>query len=420
MNPSRESSAGGMGMRNRIAATLAIVLMSAAAEDPGVLLWRETFDRFTSDLPYNQSTGMTLSAFVETTDVSGAWEGAYLFPYKYADSQIRIGTTSNPGWLMTPPLDVSGDRLRLHFTAWRQAENEEEIGSPTKPAAYEVSAVSAAQTNLLGSVVLTLASSTAVLDLPGFASGDRVLFKSSTVAAAYRLVLDDVSIYEAPPPPPPAVVDGVVQLRDDPYGEDFSCLAQLTGLTAWTNGTTVGGWQAFKNAEACESVRPNAGTTTTGGLYAFHSGDDLASYSLGTPGHGRQRVRLRRRVPQCGVRRVDGFRVLLRLPAVERPQGRQDDLSEYLVTNAPATVMAEGDCKTLDGAAYTTVAASETETFPLGASVADIRIPVSLPEASYLLVRWRDPKIASSCPIAVDNVRLAFRRQSEATVLLFR
>lgn len=86
----------------------------------GSILWQETFAGIETNVSYSSSKGFDIEAFrarVDTKDA--AWDGHLLFPYDYGNGVVRVGNTSNPGWLSTPPLHVAGENVTLHFQAWR-------------------------------------------------------------------------------------------------------------------------------------------------------------------------------------------------------------------------------------------------------------------------------------------------------------
>ena len=68
------------------------------------------------------------------------------------------------------------------------------------------------------------------------------------------------------------------------YTQNFDSLAALTASTGdkeWLNGTTLPYWQAYRGNDAVEKIAYNAGTGSSGGLYALATDASSSERALG-------------------------------------------------------------------------------------------------------------------------------------------
>ena len=295
----------------------------------GTTVWQETFAN-------SPAKTTTVNFKDEFTDYgTSGWEYSKAYA-SISNGAVRIGTTSDKGYLVSPPLThVSGSGLALRITAWRQT-----TGDGTD---MPVGVVSGGVTNIAGVVALGDEPATIHVALPTFNSGDRIAIFSPTNKSSARVIVDDVAVlsgYSAGHPEPMYIVNGldvgaatahsfgglpsvpvsfaveaygrrgvssetteavVVDLANpDPvpvlnacpmsslagniYHQNFNGTAALTSSSGdkdLLNGTTVLYWQWFKNALAAGTFKWNAGSGTTGGIYALATNQSETVRSIG-------------------------------------------------------------------------------------------------------------------------------------------
>lgn len=450
----------------------------------GSILWRETFAGIETNATYSSSKGFDIEAFrarVDTKDA--AWDGNLLFPYDHGNGVVRVGNTSKPGWLSTPPLQVDGENVTLHFRAWRFDTAATATNRVSKPAWYDVAHVSGTVTNMRTSVCLTTAPSNAVVALPNWKSGDRVVFHSSTNKSAYRLAIDEISlrtdyaegmwmpvvcdskdvtgtsvVFDELPTttvsvsvtaraatevddspaasytldlahPPPSVALTAYPLDGTPYAQTFDCLTNVAKKSDWRNCRTVPYWQAWLDygegdVEAVSEINQNAGKGTASGLYAWHDAEKaVSSYALGSLASGDRGFvfGLAFRNAQENVA-LASMTVTFTARQLDFRSGVKTIPFEYLVTNELVSVAAPGDWKAVEAAAFTTVAEKPAgaDSTTLRAETKTAAVPDVVPVGGYLLIRWTDCEKASSCPFAVDDVSVSYESALRPTVLLLR
>lgn len=448
----------------------------------GSILWQETFAGIETNATSSHLKSFDIEAFrarVDTKDA--AWDGHLLFPYDYGNGVVRVGNTSNPGWLSTPPLQVAGENVTLHFRAWRIDTDATATNRAARPAWYDVAHVSGTVTNRRISVCLTTAPSNAVVALPNWKSGDCIVFHSSTNKSAYRLAVDEISlrtgyvegtwtpvvcdskdvpgtsaVFDDLPTtavsvsvtaraatavddspaasyaldlahPPPSVALTACPLDGTSYSQTFNCLTNVTKKSDWRNCRTVPYWQAWLDhgegdVEAVSEINQNAGKGTASGLYAWHDTDEPESYALGSLASGNRGFVFGLAFRNAQETALSPVSVAFTAKQLDFRSGVKTIPFEYLVTNELVSVAAPGDWKAVEAAAFTTL-----EENPAGAgsttSWAETKtavLPDTVPVGGYLLIRWTDCEKASSCPFAVDDVSVSYESALRPTVLLFR
>lgn len=289
------------------------MVVGAAA---GSAVWQETF----ANAPARTTTVNFKDEFTDNGTVGWTYEKAYA---SVSNGAVRIGTTSDKGILVSPPLSAfSETQLAIRITAWRQTTGE---GTD-----MPLGIVSGDVTNIVGVVTIGDESATYSVALPGLNADDRIAIFSPTNKASARAIIDDVAIvagYSEGRIEPSYIVTGdvgaateysfadlpsiAVQFAVEAYGrrgaasektesvevdlsnpekvpqlnacqisslagntymQNFDSLAALTATTGdkdWLNGTTLQYWQAYKNAEAETSFNYNGGAGTIGGIYAL-------------------------------------------------------------------------------------------------------------------------------------------------------
>jgi len=285
----------------------------------GTDLWFEGF-------PGSPTTGSNTKGFEEGFAQNSGWESSNVFATA-SDGVVRIGSSSQKGWLATPPLtSFSASPLTLRFKAWR-FNKDAGVDMPIR-------IISGPDTNELAVVALTTDSTVYHVSLPSLAADDRLVFHSTTNKADDgRVCLDDVAIVggysegheepaylvedrdvgnttsclleDLPSVPvlfavsaygrrglvsgksPSQAVDlahpqpverlcalPISTLVDNVYTQNFDSLAAVTataGSKDWLNGTTLPYWQAWQGADAASQIRQNGGGINQGGFYALSS-----------------------------------------------------------------------------------------------------------------------------------------------------
>ena len=283
----------------------------------GTAVWQEMF----ANAPAKTSTVVFKDDFTDNGTPGWTFEKAYA---SISNGAVRVGTTSDKGVLVSPPLPAFSETpLTLRITAWRQATTDG-VDMP-------VGVVSGDVTNIVGVVVLGDEAAPHHVALSALNAGDRIAIFSPTNKTSARAIIDDVAIlsgYSEGSLAPSYIVNGLdvglvtrysftglpsvpVQFAVEAYGrrgvtsektesvevdlsnpekvpqlnacplsslvgntytQNFDSLAALTVPTGdkdWLNGTTLPYWQAYKDADAVSAFNYNAGTGSTGGLYAL-------------------------------------------------------------------------------------------------------------------------------------------------------
>lgn len=285
----------------------------------GTDLWFEGF-------PDSPATGSNTKGFEDNFAQNSGWEGLNVFATASA-GVVRIGSSSQKGWLMTPSLtSFAASSLTLRFKAWRYSKDSG-VDMPIRM-------ISGSITNDLAVISLTTNSTLYHVSLPPLATGDRIVFHSTTNKSDDgRVSLDDVAIVEGysegqeapdyivrdrdvgnmnscfleglpsvpvqfavaaygrrglvsglsasqtvdlshPQPVERLLALSISTLVGNVYTQSFDSLAAITataGPKDWLNGTTLPCWQAWQGATAASQIRQNGGTITQGGFYALSS-----------------------------------------------------------------------------------------------------------------------------------------------------
>ena len=290
---------------------------AVAGASAGTAVWQETF----ANAPAKTSTVNFKDEFTDNGTTGWTYEKAYA---SISNGAVRVGTTSDKGVLVSPLLPAFSETpLTLRITAWRQATTDG-VDMP-------VGVVSGGVTNIVGVVTLGDEAAQHHVALPALHAGDRIAIFSPTNKTSARAIIDDVAIlsgYSEGNLAPSYIVNGLdagdfasfsfadlpsvpVQFAVEAYGrrgvtsgkteavevdlsnpdkvaqlnacplssltentytQNFDSLAAFTATTGekdWLNGTTLPYWQACKDADAVSSFNFNAGTGSTGGLYAL-------------------------------------------------------------------------------------------------------------------------------------------------------
>ena len=297
------------------------MVVGAAA---GSAVWQETF----ANAPAKSTSVAFKDEFTDNGTPGWTFEKAYA---SVSNGAVRIGTTSDKGILVSPPLPAfSETQLAIRITAWRQTTGE---GTD-----MPLGIVSGDVTNIVGVVTIGDESATYSVALPGLNAGDRVAIFSPTNKASARAIIDDVAIlsgYSDGHLEPAYIVDGLdvgvatkysfadlpsvpvlfaveaygrrgassekteavevdlanpekaavlnacplSSLDGNVYSQDFDSLAAIGN--EWLNGTTLRYWQAYRKDSPSTSITHNIGGASNGGLYALHQNTGLDVRALG-------------------------------------------------------------------------------------------------------------------------------------------
>lgn len=300
-----------------------------AGASAGTEVWKETF----ANAPARSTTVNFKAEFTDDGVSEWMFEKAYA---SVSNGAVRIGTTSDKGVLVSPPLAAFPETpLTLRITAWRMSTSDG-VDMP-------VGVVSGDETNIVGVVSLGDEPMAHHVALPDLKAEDRIALFSPTNKASARAIIDDVAIlsgYSEGWNEPSYIVNGLdvgnalshsfaalpsvpIQFAIEAYGrrgvssakteavevdlanpdkvavlnactlsslasesytQDFDSLAEITkatGVKDWLNGTTLPYWQAYVNGGAVTSFNYNGGNGTTGGLYVFAADRDDPGRGLG-------------------------------------------------------------------------------------------------------------------------------------------
>lgn len=298
----------------------------------GTTVWSETMPGATNAA---SSTKLTDAKFNACFEHAG-WTRSDKAGYPTGeDGTIRIGTSGDNGWIQTPAINHAADGMAVRFQAKANAAN-------TKSMDMAVERVSGETVTLAGTATLTTEMQEFTVALPDWKSGDSIRFHSltngdrrtiiGTVAVVagvsaehseplYIVNAQDVGAATAhsfsglPPvpvffaveaygrrgvssetteavavdlanPDPVPVLNAcpMSSLAGNIYHQNFDGTAAATSTSGdkdLLNGTTVLYWQWFKNALAAGTFKWNAGSGTTGGIFALATNQNEAVRAVG-------------------------------------------------------------------------------------------------------------------------------------------
>ena len=380
----------------------------------GRVLWRESFS---GAMPASSDRPTAIGdseRFCENYADNPGWSViSNVYPSIDAGT-VRLGNTSKPGELMSPPMGaMPGGMLRVKVR--RQTSSEGAIFSVWRNAGGKSAEIGEAQE--IGETYAEY-----IWPLPEIGEEDRLVFRSASGKKSYRTLLDEVEIVEgyqagAPTPqyavravevsetsyaveslpsavwnfaveavdgsgavvaastnavdlanPPPRPVLDPVSISGMPrrggqrvWLEDFSSFTNVfsTGKNTvdWLNGATLPHWQAYCGGTPVVDVIRNNGAGTKKGLYAYWATNKVVeTYALGTMTSGTADEF----VYGLSFRNDTAFSVRNIAVGYDGMQFGfknkevQDLVCEYLVTNELVSVAAAGDWRAFHGLAYHT------------------------------------------------------------------
>lgn len=446
----------------------------------GTAVWSETFANALAKSGAAQAISSgTLHGYCDSVDDSRYWELDHVYPSVDAGA-LRIGGTETNGWMTTPHLP-RGEGLTLHLRARRQNSDDGTdmpvkivTGGQTQDVAivrltsefadYHLALPTLEEGDSLVFHSTTNKKSTRVIVdtirlLEGYDAGtvqpDWIVNGVTVVGDEYavsglrpqeyvfsveavrggetagsptgRVDLAEAGKPKIPNAVPFSEVNGCEWWCPFDY---FAVLFPGTGNTcAWVNGLTLGLWQAWWDGVPPDSVTRNKGAVANGGLYAYWTTNEtVASYALG--------LNVGSKAQSCvvGVVFVNDLSVELdefALSYVGLQFGFQNKAEQYiecewLVTNELVSVAAEGAWRSEPDLVFRTPAVGLGETLkggtdlPRGGAVSAALRGLRLRPGEYLLLRWRREQVTNAAALAIDDVRLSFRRKARPTVFILR
>lgn len=208
-------------------------------------------------------------------------------------------------------------------------------------------------------------------------------------------------------------------IRHGLYAESFACLSNMVSDTE-ARKANLDWWQLCKGSGEVEKLLYTAGTNrTTGGVYVFGGNDGapmlgtLATGSLGCS------VGLAFR-NDCGV---PVSVASLSFATVQRNlKGKEATyVLEGLVTASEGSIDAEGDWQSIQipvSAPCLTAFDNGADDFRQTVTVTDALPVRMIPAGSVLLLRWRHEKLAGGPMMALDDVRIEFRKENPFRVIV--
>lgn len=408
--------------------------------------------------------------FADDAEWGGGWTSYGVYD-TYAGPFPKINHSGS--WIMTRAYDLSVTAVSFRIT---NRSSSDEIAEATRltvstsPSAYGDDWTARFATNGTASAQLAFAASDGVrrvrfaftLDLPGLNKSPLAEFGRVTVtcgeetrtAAAVSNVtetaatfsgLDPASRYAVEVAPLPGASEdlasvsdpvdlstanfrltGAVPLRGKAFEERFSSLTNMAGDTA-IKDVYLDYWQFLRDSAEPEKLLFTSTTNrTTGGVYAFCDTDGTVdSFALGSLATGDHGCAIGIAFVNAGKTDVKG-NMTLSFDSIQRSfrSNAATFVLEWKVANGGETGIGSEDGWT---------AAAIPPTAPYAASDADrpsveyrqsvsvgIALERSLEPGGVLVLRWRHPKVASGPMMAIDNVRLDFSRQSQATCIILR
>lgn len=447
---------------------------------PGEVVWGESFSNAparTGSIPALPSG--RLEGYADAPDGPRYWELDHVYPSLEAGA-LRIGGTETNGWIRTPHLP-GGTAFTLRLRARRQ-NSEDGVNMPVRRNSSgritEIGVVSLTdefQNHLLSVPELregdhieihsttNKRSTRVILDsielLRGYDSGrlePEYLVNEDVVAEGsfqvenlpmgeYFFAVEAVRGDERarsstgrvdladgllPAVPLPVRFSGMGELE---WRESFDGLADLfpgkDNQRAWVNGVTLPPWQAWWDGDVVAQITRNQGAVAYGGLYAYWATNEVvSSYALG------MNVGSSANEFVCGVAFTNDLRTVFDGFSLAY-EGRQFGFRnteeqrievEWLVTNRLVSACAEGDWRREEALTFRTPAVGRGEELksgadlPLGVSVSGTLERAVVRPGEVMFVRWRRVRATNAAALAIDDVRLSFRKRDGTTVLIFR
>ena len=436
----------------------------------GTAVWQEMF----ANAPAKTSTVVFKDDFTDNGTPGWTFEKAYA---SISNGAVRVGTTSDKGVLVSPPLPAFSETpLTLRITAWRQATTDG-VDMP-------VGVVSGDVTNIVGVVVLGDEAAPHHVALSALNAGDRIAIFSPTNKTSARAIIDDVAIlsgYSEGSLAPSYIVNGLdvglvtrysftglpsvpVQFAVEAYGrrgvtsektesvevdlsnpekvpqlnacplsslvgntytQNFDSLAALTVPTGdkdWLNGTTLPYWQAYKDADAVSAFNYNAGTGSTGGLYALAANRNDPVRALGA--YSTQNDEF-----SFGLAFTNDTESAMTLSSVAylaQQWGFANSANQTLsvsvmVTNNLNWISAYSDGWTEIGSTQSTVFDAEDvhdtpDSIPVAVTPAE---EISIAPGQVLMLKWTIHSLKSGKPgmMGIDNVTVTFSSKPRGIVI---
>lgn len=447
---------------------------------PGEVVWGESFSNAparTGSIPALPSG--RLEGYADAPEEPRYWELDHVYPSVEAGA-LRIGSTETNGWIRTPHLP-GGAAFTLRLRARRQ-NSSDGVDMPVRRNSSglitELGVVSLTdefQDHLLSVPELregdhleihsttNKRSTRVILDsielLRGYDSGrlePEYLVNEDVVAEGAFLVENlptgeyffaveavrgderarsstervDLAAGLLPAVPPPVRFSEMGELE---WQESFDGLAGLfpdkDNQRTWVNGVTLSPWQAWWDGDAPGQIARNKGAVANGGLYAYWATNEVvSSYALG------MNVGSSANECVCGVAftndlrtAFDGFSLAYggRQFGFKNAEEQRIEV-EWLVTNRLVSACAEGNWRREEALAFGTPAVGRGGELQSGTDL-PLEMPVSgtltravVRPGEVMLVRWRRMRAANAAALAIDDVRLSFRKRDGTTVLVLR
>jgi hypothetical protein len=450
----------------------------------GTVEWSEQFSKSLANSSSSPRAINDSEKFYEGYADNAGWTiVSNIYPSSDTGS-VRIGNTSNPGELWSPPLRLSPGKT-LRVKARRQTGEDGAIFAVYRLSGETLSPIGDAAE--IGDL-----PAECIWQLPEMGEGDCLVFRSASGKSKFRTILDEVEIVDgyvagtsvpdraadaaidgaensffadslspsvwtyaveavdsdgttiaaftnevdlANPPPNP-VLDAVaisgIQRKGDRrvYREDFSSFTNVftTGNNAdWLNGVTLAYWQAYYSEGPVATIIRNKGSGTTKGLYAYWVTNVVSTYSLGTLTAGSAGdfiYGLSFRNDTAFA--VNGVNVKFDAMQFGFKNTTEQVLEfEYLVTNELVSIAAPGSWQSCDDLAFVTQKDANSglkggEDPPWTTEISSDVDDVKIPTDGYLLLRWRRPAASNAAAMAIDNVSVSFAVQARPLTIVIR
>ena len=437
------------------------VVVGASA---GSEVWRETMPGATN----LESTSKLTDEKFNNCFENGGWTRSDKAGYPTGvDGTIRIGTSSDNGWIQTPSIDSAADGMVVRFWAKANATN-------TKSMDITVECVTGDVAVPVGTATLTTEMQEFTVALPDWTSGDCIRFNSVTsgdrrtiigavaVASGYSeghiepsYVLDGIDVGNAtkrsftdlPSVPMSFAVAaygkrGVVSASTDPvvvdlsnpdkvamlnacpisaldrmeYSQNFDSLATVAS-TDWLNGTTLPYWQAYRKSNPATKISHNSGSASSGGLYALASDVQSGVRALG--GLSTQSDAM-----SWGVAFTNDTSETVRLCAVGY-SAQQWGTRNEVPHNLTLSYLVSGELKWMsdetDGwvECASTAARTDKPAMPVSTAVAYAPEPgIAVGPGQIIYLKWtsKSPSSGSAAMMGIDDLEVSFSAPTSFSV----
>ncbi len=308
----------------------------------GECVWREDFSNAPSSSSTQSPSKDNFKNYVDNGYLKGDFD--YSKVYLTEDAGVlRLGNSSDRGWLQVPPLGLKGNNLSLKVKV-KKCPDETGFLLP-------IDLIDGNQTNQIALLTITDEYADYVISLPTLDGEESLIIHSTTnVKSSAQTLLDSFEIlagaslghvvsytnkvdvgtsgFAIVSNQPSAVLHARVEGRKDDFScfsneceidlenpsnfwltslfkkqnaysvmtEVFGWVTNITKETSWMNGKTIRGFYAFVANDESESIYCGKKGSSTAGLYASHTNTPVTAHTLSLHANKNEDITLELRI----------------------------------------------------------------------------------------------------------------------------